>query len=68
MYGDIFLGMGSRIDDTARFELSRLKPEERPHDIPAKVSVQHSIRALRDDWETPQSWTYYDKDLPDWYE
>jgi hypothetical protein len=50
-------------------KLSKLKPDERPAGYDdALLEAERIEHSFPEDYEVPEGWTYYDQDLPDWYD
>ncbi|QDS77712.1 hypothetical protein FKW77_004048 [Venturia effusa] len=66
-YGAFMLELSGRLTDLTRCELSKLPAEKRPERRTTDIRRDY-LDWVPSTWTPPSSWTYYDEDLPAWYE
>lgn len=50
-----------------RLELRKLSPEERPMNYEQILQATTENRGHREVYEKPKTWTYWDSEIPRWY-
>lgn len=60
--------LGKRVDELARMELYKVKPEARPQGFQDTIGRVFAMYRYMGSFEKPDSWTYWDDQIPKWYQ
>lgn len=66
--GSWMMFLGERVDELTLLELYKMAPEARPRAFQDQVEHRYALYGCMRHTQKPESWTYWDDQIPRWYE